>query len=192
MPFQFTPQVIPEVILVETHAFPDERGFFMETFKQSEFVRGGIRRDFVQDNFSFSRKGTVRGLHYQLNPAAQGKLVACLQGEIYDVAVDIRRGSPTYGKWVGVVLSAENRRMLWIPEGFAHGFQALTDGAMVWYKVTSEYSPTAERGIRWDDPALGIDWPLRDEALLSLKDRVLPTLAELSDTDNNFVYEVQT
>jgi dTDP-4-dehydrorhamnose 3,5-epimerase len=191
MPFQFTPQVIPEVILVEARAFPDERGFFMETFKQSEFVRGGIRRNFVQDNFSFSRRGTLRGLHYQLNPAAQGKLVACLQGEIYDVAVDIRRGSPTYGQWVGVVLSAENRRMLWVPEGFAHGFQALTDGVMVWYKVTSEYSPADERGIRWDDPALGIDWPLRGEALLSPKDRVLPTLAELGESDNNFVYEVQ-
>ena len=191
MPFQFTPQVIPEVILVEARAFPDERGFFMETFKQSEFARGGIRRNFVQDNFSFSRKGIVRGLHYQLNPAAQGKLVACLQGEIYDVAVDIRRGSPTYGKWVGVVLSAENRRMLWVPEGFAHGFQALSEGTMVWYKVTSEYSPAAERGIRWDDPALSIDWPLRDEALLSPKDRVLPTLAELGESDNNFVYEVQ-
>lgn len=191
MPFQFTPQVIPEVILVEARAFPDERGFFMETFKQSEFVRGGIRRNFVQDNFSFSRRGTLRGLHYQLNPAAQGKLVACLQGEIYDVAVDIRRGSPTYGQWVGVVLSAENRRMLWVPEGFAHGFQALSEGTMVWYKVTSEYSPADERGIRWDDPALGIDWPLRGEALLSPKDRVLPTLAELGKADNNFVYEVQ-
>jgi dTDP-4-dehydrorhamnose 3,5-epimerase len=191
VPFRFIAQAIPEVILVEARAFPDERGFFMETFKQSEFVRGGIRRNFVQDNFSYSHKGTVRGLHYQLNPAAQGKLVACLHGEIYDVAVDLRKGSPTYGQWVGVILSAENRRMLWVPEGFAHGFQALSEGTMVWYKVTSEYSPAAERGIRWDDPALGIDWPLRGEALLSPKDRVLPTLAELGEANNNFVYEVR-
>jgi len=191
MPFKFETLSIPDIVLVEARAFPDERGFFMETFKDSDFRQAGLGRQFVQDNFSCSRKGTVRGLHYQLNPAAQGKLVACLQGEIYDVAVDIRRGSPTYGKWVSVVLNAENRRMLWVPEGFAHGFQALSEGTMVWYKVTSEYSPADERGIRWDDPALGIDWPLRGEALLSPKDRVLPTLAELGETDNNFVYEVQ-
>ncbi|RDI96148.1 dTDP-4-dehydrorhamnose 3,5-epimerase [Meiothermus sp. QL-1] len=191
MPFRFEPLAIPEVILVEARAFPDDRGFFMETFKQSEFARGGIARQFVQDNFSYSRRGTVRGLHYQMNPAAQGKLVACLKGEIYDVAVDLRRGSPTYGKWVSAVLSAENRRMLWVPEGFAHGFQALSEGVMVWYKVTAEYSPSTERGIRWDDPALGIEWPLPKEALLSPKDAVLPTLAELSEADNNFVYEVR-
>jgi dTDP-4-dehydrorhamnose 3,5-epimerase len=191
MPFKFETLSIPDVVLVEARAFPDERGFFMETFKQSEFVRGGIRRNFVQDNFSYSHKGTVRGLHYQLNPAAQGKLVACLHGEIYDVAVDLRKGSPTYGQWVGVILSAENRRMLWVPEGFAHGFQALSEGVMVWYKVTAEYNPATERGLHWDDPALGIDWPLRGEALLSPKDVVLPTLAELSEADNNFAYEVQ-
>ncbi len=189
MPFKFEPLAIPEVVLIEAQAFPDERGFFMETFKHSDFAQAGIRKSFVQDNFSCSRRGTLRGLHYQMNPSAQGKLVACLQGEIFDVAVDLRRGSPTYGQWVRAVLSAENRRMLWVPEGFAHGFQALQDNTLVWYKVTAEYDPSSERGLRWDDPALGIPWPLAKEALLSPKDAVLPTLAELSD--NNFVYEVQ-
>lgn len=190
MPFRFEPLAIPEVVLIEARAFPDERGFFMEAFKESEFIRGGIRREFVQDNFSYSHRGSVRGLHYQMSPAAQGKLVFCLRGEIFDVAVDIRRGSPTYGKWVSVVLSDENRRMLWVPEGFAHGFQALSDGVMVWYKVTAEYCPPTERGIRWDDPTLGIEWPLADSPLLSPKDAALPALAELTEADNNFMYEV--
>jgi len=188
MPFMFEYLNIPEVVLIEAHAFPDERGFFMETFKQSAFAQGGIQRNFVQDNFSYSRKGTVRGLHYQMNPSAQGKLVCCLKGEIFDVAVDIRKGSPTYGKWIGARLSGENRRMLWVPEGFAHGFQALSEEAMVWYKVTAEYNPAAERGIRWDDPTLGIEWPLANGALLSPKDVVLP---DLGKAENNFLYEVK-
>lgn len=188
MPFRFEPQAIPEVILIEAKAFPDERGFFMETYKESEFRSGGIPQSFVQDNFSSSRRGVLRGLHYQMNPAAQGKLVCCLQGEIFDVAVDIRKGSPSYGRWVSAILSAENRRMLWVPEGFAHGFQALSDQVMVLYKVTAEYNPATDRGIRWDDAAIGIDWPIKNP-LLSPKDALMPSLAE---AENNFIYGEST
>lgn len=184
MPFTLEPQSIPEVILVQAKAFGDDRGFFQETYKESDFVAGGIRRRFVQDNFSYSCKGVLRGLHYQMNPSAQGKLVCCLRGEILDVAVDIRKGSPTYGKWVSAILSGQNRRMLWVPEGFAHGFQALSDDVMVTYKVTAEYDLKTDRGIRWDDPAIGIEWPLTGP-LLSPKDAVMPLLA---DAENNFIY----
>jgi dTDP-4-dehydrorhamnose 3,5-epimerase len=184
MPFQFNPlQAVPEVMLIEPKAFGDDRGWFMETYKRSEFEAHGIAVEFRQDNHSRSTgKGVLRGLHYQKDPAAQGKLVRCVVGTIFDVAVDIRKGSPTYGQWVSAELSAENRRMLWVPAGFAHGFCTLTDVSEVVYTATAEYSPAHDRGIRWNDPALGIRWPVQTP-VLSIKDAQAPTLAE---ADNNF------
>jgi len=184
MPFTFQPLEIPEVVLVEAVAFADARGFFKETFKRSAFADHGLPTEFVQDNFSRSARGVLRGLHYQLEPRAQGKLVSVLHGAIFDVAIDIRKGSPTFGRWVGVRLDGEEHKMLWVPEGFAHGFAALSDATDVAYRVTREYAPEADRGIRWDDPALSIDWPI-DEPILSEKDRGHPALA---DAENNFTY----
>lgn len=184
MAFRFTQLAIPDVMQIEGEAFNDERGFFAELYRGSEFKQHGIVADFVQDNHSRSRRWVLRGLHYQKQPRAQAKMVAVLRGEIYDVAVDIRRGSPTYGHWVGAVLSEENRRALYIPEGFAHGFCVLSDEADVVYKVTREYEPDLDCGIVWNDPDLGIDWPVSDP-ILSEKDAALPRLA---DADNNFVY----
>jgi len=185
MPFTFKRLEIPEVILIEPEVFSDERGFFMETYKYSEFASFGISERFVQDNHSRSVKGVLRGLHYQNPPKAQGKLVRVVVGEIFDVAVDIRKGSPTYGKWVGVKLSAENKRMLYIPPGFAHGFCVLSDVAEVVYKVTEEYAPESEAGIIWNDPEVGIDWPI-ENPMLSAKDANWPILR---DAVNRFVYE---
>lgn len=183
MPFQFTPlEEVRGVVLIEPRVFGDERGWFMETYKRSEFEIGGIRVAFPQDNHSRSTaKGVLRGLHYQKEPAAQGKLVRCLVGAIYDVAVDIRRGSPTYGRWVGFELTAENRRMLWVPAGFAHGFCSISEIAEVVYKTTAEYSPAHDRAVRWNDPALNISWPTTSP-LLSPKDSQAPTLAEADNT----------
>ena len=177
MPFQFKRLEIPEVILIEPKVFQDERGFFMETYKYSDFAAFGIAERFVQDNHSRSVKGVLRGLHYQNPPHAQGKLIRVVVGEIFDVAVDIRKGSPTYGKWVGVKLSAENRRMLYIPPGFAHGFCVLSDVAEVVYKVTAEYAPECEAGIIWNDPGIGIEWPIK-HPIISSKDAQWPTLRE--------------
>jgi dTDP-4-dehydrorhamnose 3,5-epimerase len=188
VPFEFEPQGIPGVILVRARAFPDQRGFFMESYRRSQFVARGIRQEFVQDNLSHSTRGVLRGLHYQKAPHAQGKLVMVLRGEIFDVAVDIRRGSPTFGRWVGVVLSGENRTMVYVPEGFAHGFCVLSDEADVLYKVTAEYAPEYERGIRWDDPDLAIHWPVA-VPVLSEKDARMPALR---DADIDFVYEAHT
>ena len=186
MPFEFERLSIPEVILIKPRVFEDTRGFFMETYKKSDFARVGIDTDFVQDNHSGSVRGVVRGLHYQLEPAAQGKLVRCIRGRIFDVAVDIRRGSPSFGKWVGVELTEENRWMLWVPKGFAHGFMALSDWAEVIYKVSgAEYSPEHERSIRWNDPEINIAWPQIGEVFLSPKDREAPYLR---DAEINFVY----
>lgn len=184
MPFQFEPQIIPELILIKAEVFPDDRGFFMETYKASVFTAGGIPGRFVQDNLSYSKKGVLRGLHYQLEPMAQGKLVGCLSGKIFDVAVDIRQGSPTHGRWVGAYLSADNRQMLWVPEGFAHGFQVVSEEALVLYKVTKEFSAAHDSGIAYDDPALGIQWPLPN-AIVSAKDAALKTLEA---TQPGFVY----
>jgi dTDP-4-dehydrorhamnose 3,5-epimerase len=183
MPFEFKRLKIPDVILVEAQAFSDERGFFMEGFKDSIFNANGINTRFVQDNYSHSIKGVIRGLHYQKNPKAQAKLMMALRGEIFDVAVDIRKGSPTYGKWVGEILSDKNHKLLYAPEGFAHGFCVLSDQADVLYKVSSEYSPEYERGILWNDPELSIKWPT-DKPLVIKKDLQLPTL---KNADNNFV-----
>lgn len=155
-----TPTRLPEVLIFEPRVFGDERGFFLESFRQSVFDEAvGTHFDFVQDNHSRSSRGVLRGLHYQLDPAAQGKLVRVTQGRVLDVAVDVRRSSPRFGQWVGVELSGENHRQLWVPPGFAHGFLVLSDSADFLYKTTNYYAPQAERCIRWDDPALGIDWP---------------------------------
>jgi dTDP-4-dehydrorhamnose 3,5-epimerase len=185
MPFKFTKLHIPDVILVEAQAFADERGYFMESFKESIFNINGISTKFAQDNYSHSKKGVVRGLHYQKNPKAQAKLVMVSQGEIFDVAVDIRKGSPTYGKWVSEILSAKNHRLLYIPEGFAHGFCVTSDTADVLYKVNSEYSPENEKGILWNDPDISIPWPM-DKPIMIKKDLELPPL---KNADNNFVYK---
>jgi dTDP-4-dehydrorhamnose 3,5-epimerase len=184
MPFTFKRLDISEVILVEAKAFPDDRGFFLESFKESAFGNNGIGTKFVQDNFSHSFKGVLRGLHYQKNPKAQVKLVIALRGEIFDVAVDIRKNSPTYGKWVGEILSEGNHKMLYIPEGFAHGFCVLSGEADVLYKVNQEYSPEDEKGIIWNDPEINITWPI-DKPILNEKDLQLPLL---KNADNNFVY----
>jgi dTDP-4-dehydrorhamnose 3,5-epimerase len=185
VPFRFEKLEIPEIILVEGVAFEDRRGFFMETYQRSAFAAAGIQEAFVQDNFSHSVRGVLRGLHYQTHPKAQGKLVSVLWGEIFDVAVDIRRGSPTYGRWVAVRLAAEDRRLLYVPVGFAHGFSVLSAEAQVMYKVTEEYAPELDRGIRWNDPQLGIRWPI-EEPILSPKDAQLPLLREAT---LDFLYE---
>jgi len=185
MPFKFNRLEIPDLILIEPRVFEDERGFFMEFYNLKDFNQSGIDAEFVQDNHSHSRKGVLRGLHYQLRPMEQGKLVRCVRGIIFDVAVDIRRGSPTYGEWVGVILSEENKNMLYIPPGFAHGFCVLSNEADVIYKVTNFYSPEHERGIIWNDPDIGIEWPIKDP-ILSERDSKLPTLKEV---ENNFVWE---
>ena len=184
MPFTFKKLNIPEVILVEAKAFSDDRGFFMESYQESNFVENGIDDKFVQDNFSHSTKGVLRGLHYQKNPKAQAKLVTALRGEIFDVGVDIRKDSPTYGKWVGEILSEQNHRLLLVPEGFAHGFLVLSDEADILYKVNEEYSPENERGILWNDPDIGIKWPM-ENPLVKDVDTKQPLL---KDADNDFVY----
>ena len=170
---------IPEVILMKPTVFGDHRGFFLETFRQSGFDAFCGHQDFVQDNHSGSRQGILRGLHYQLHQT-QGKLVRAAVGEVFDVAVDIRQGSPTFGKWIGAVLSAENRHQLWVPPGFAHGYYVISEWAEFLYKATNYYAPEWERSILWNDPAIGIDWPLVDGMLptLSDKDAAAPLLAE--------------
>ena len=172
-----TPLAIPEVILFEPRAFEDERGLFFESFNQREFEAAvGHPVTFVQDNHSISRKGVLRGLHFQRPPFAQGKLVRVVHGAAFDVAVDIRQGSPTYGRWVGETLSAQNRRQLWVPEGFAHGFIALEDGTEFLYKTTNFYDRASEGAVRWDDPTIGIAWPM-GAPLLSEKDAQAPALS---------------
>jgi len=184
MPFTFKKLDIPEVMLVMNQSFPDDRGFFLEIFKESSFISNGIDTKFVQDNFSHSFKGMLRGLHYQKDPKAQAKLVTVLRGEIFDVAVDIRKHSPTYGKWVGEILSENNHKLLYVPEGFAHGFCVLSEDADVLYKVNNEYSPENEKGILWNDSEINISWPI-DNPILSEKDLQLPLLKH---ANNNFVY----
>lgn len=168
---QITPTVIPEIVQIEPKVFRDDRGFFLETFQTNKYRAAGITQPMVQDNHSGSCQGVLRGLHYQIHKP-QGKLVSVVAGEIFDVAVDLRRSSPTFGRWVGVTLSAENRRQLWVPAGFAHGFYVLSDWAEVTYKVTDYYDPSSERTLIWDDAEVGVHWPLRDgqKPLLSPKD----------------------
>jgi dTDP-4-dehydrorhamnose 3,5-epimerase len=177
-------QEISDVVLIEPTVFEDARGSFVERYRRTEFLYAGITDVFVQDNYSHSGPNVLRGLHYQKMPKAQGKLVSVILGEIFDVAVDIRRGSPTFGRWTSVTLSAKNHRMLYIPVGFAHGFCVRGDRAVVCYKLTAEYAPDLDRGILWNDPDLGIEWPVR-EPVLSSKDAHLPTFR---DADNDFVY----
>ena len=176
---------IPAVILIEPRVFGDDRGFFFESYNARAFeVATGLSVDFVQDNHSRSMRGVLRGLHYQLPPHAQGKLVRVVQGEVFDVAVDIRRNSPTFGQWVGAMLSADNKRQMWIPPGFAHGFLTVSNSAEFLYKTTDYYAPDAERCIAWNDPDIGIQWPIDIAPLLSAKDAKGPSLrnAELFPT----------
>jgi dTDP-4-dehydrorhamnose 3,5-epimerase len=161
---------LPGVLLIEPAVFGDHRGYFQETWNRQKFEAQGLRLDFVQDNLSFSSRGILRGLHFQ-NPNAQGKLVQALVGEVFDVAVDIRQGSPSFGKWFGARLSAENHLMMYVPEGFAHGFCVLSETALFAYKCTDSYNPKAEFSIRWNDPEIGIDWPLEGAPTLSAKDQ---------------------
>lgn len=174
-----TPTEIPGVLILEPKVFGDSRGFFLESFNQDSFRQAtGLDVNFVQDNHSRSRKGVLRGLHYQLPPHAQGKLVRVVSGSVFDVAVDIRRDSPTYGRWVGVSLTAENHRQLWIPPGLAHGFLVTSESADFLYKTTAYYAPSHERSIAWNDPAIGVTWPLEGQPELSAKDAVGTPLSE--------------
>ena len=169
---QVVQTAIPEVLIIEPQVFGDERGFFFESFNQQKFESlTGVKANFVQDNHSKSAVNVLRGLHYQIQQP-QGKLVRVVAGEVFDVAVDLRRQSKTFGKWVGVVLSGENKRQLWVPPGFAHGFVVLKDGTEFLYKTTDYYAPQHERCIRWDDPEIGIEWPLAGEPVLSGKDKL--------------------
>jgi dTDP-4-dehydrorhamnose 3,5-epimerase len=184
VPFKFTRLDVPDLVLVDPTSFDDERGSFRETYKHSDFVQTGIPAHFVQDNYSRSIRNVLRGLHYQLDPKAQGKLVTCLRGAILDIAVDIRKGSPSFGRWIGRELTGQNKLMLYVPAGFAHGFLTLSETAEVLYKCTEEYSPSHDRGIIWNDPQLNIAWGV-DAPLLSDKDRGHP---HLRDAENNFRY----
>jgi dTDP-4-dehydrorhamnose 3,5-epimerase len=171
-----TPLALPEVLLVEPKVFGDDRGFFLETYHAERYRAAGIDAVFVQDNWSRSVKGTLRGLHFQ-HPRGQGKLVSCTRGAVFDVAVDVRRGSPTFGKWVGTELSEQNKRQLWLPVGFAHGFCVMSDEADFLYKCTDVYVPEDDAGVAWNDPDIGVVWPVQSP-LLSKKDVVAPRLKD--------------
>ncbi len=185
MPFEFERMGIPDVVLVKPKVFGDERGFFMETYQREVFEANGITGEFIQDNHSRSEYGVLRGLHFQKEPYAQAKLVRCVRGEIFDVAVDLRRNSPTFGRYVGMVLSEENKHQLYIPRGFAHGFMVLSDFADVCYKVDNVYAPDHEGGLLWNDSDVGIEWP-NNNPTLSEKDCEWPTLKELVDKGDLF------
>lgn len=183
---EFIQTEIKDLVLIKPTIYGDDRGFFLESYKRSLFVANGIAEDFIQDNHSKSSCGVLRGLHYQLNPKAQGKLLRCVNGTIFDVAVDIRRNSPTFGKWAGFELSAENKHMLYVPAGFAHGFLTLSETAELLYKTTNEYSAMHDRGVLYNDPEIGIIWPkLKAELLLSEKDKNQPLL---KNAEINFIY----
>ena len=186
--FNFIATKIPDLYIIEPKVFGDERGYFMESYSQKDFADAGLTMTFVQDNESKSRKGVLRGLHFQTKHT-QGKLVRVTQGEVWDVAVDLRKGSPTYGQWEGVYLSAENKRQFYVPEGFAHGFVVTSEEAVFNYKCTDFYAPEYDSGLLWNDPEVGIDWPLEGlgDILLSEKDKKQKTLKELADLP--FVYE---
>ncbi|MEK4519878.1 dTDP-4-dehydrorhamnose 3,5-epimerase [Paenibacillus sp. FSL H8-0122] len=178
---------LEDVLVVEPAVFGDHRGWFMETYSEAKFHEQELRYQFVQDNQSYSAvKGTLRGLHFQLNPKAQTKLVRCTRGSIFDVAVDIRQGSPSYGKWFGVELTAENKKQLLIPKGFAHGFMTLTEDVEVQYKCDELYAPECDGGILWNDPDIGIEWPIDVTPVLSAKDEQAPLL---KDVKHNFIYQ---
>jgi dTDP-4-dehydrorhamnose 3,5-epimerase len=181
--YTFTPYKLPGLLVVEGKSFPDERGFFMESYRACD-LEGSPIPPLVQDNLSRTHRGFLRGLHYQKKPSAIGKLIRCLRGRIWDVAVDIRKGSPTYGQWASIELSDEGNRMFWVPEGFAHGFLALSEEADVQYKVSGYWAPAEDRGVLWNDPALGIAWPM-EGIRVAAKDAQHPPLAR---ADNNFVW----
>ena len=184
MPFKFTKvEEIKGLVIIEPVVFGDKRGFFMETYSYRDFESAGIKEKFVQDNHSRSTKGVLRGLHFQFEPFAQSKLVRCVRGEIFDVAVDLRKGSKTFGKWFSIILSEDNKKMLYIPKGFAHGFVTLSDVAEVIYKVDEFYAPQYEGGIIWNDPELKIKWPV-ENPILSEKDAKLPKLKEIIEKIN--------
>lgn len=178
MPFEFEKQIIPEVILIKPKTFEDDRGFFLESYKYSDFSKNGIFEKFVQDNYSKSSKGVLRGLHFQKEPKAQAKIVRCVRGKILDVAVDIRRNSPTYGKYVSAVLSSTNKHMFYIPVGFAHGFLTLENDTHIEYKCSEEYSPENDSGIIWNDKSININWGI-ENPIISKKDANLPTLEKM-------------
>jgi dTDP-4-dehydrorhamnose 3,5-epimerase len=177
---------IPDLLIIEPVVFGDERGFFQETWSQARYQEAGIKGPFVQDNLSFSSQGVLRGLHFQ-NPKAQGKLVFVLQGEVFDVAVDLRRGSPSFGRWHGEILSSANNRQFWVPPGFAHGFCVTSDTALFAYKCTEPYAQECERAIAWNDPALAIAWPV-SQPQVSAKDRLAPMMSEIHP-DQFFLFE---
>ena len=183
MPFSFKKLAIKDVILVTPKVFGDSRGFFMESYQKTTFTENGITDDFNQDNHSKSTRGVLRGLHYQTNPQAQAKLVRCPRGKIFDVAVDIRNDSPTFGKGVGEILSEESKNMLYIPAGFAHGFVVLSNEAELLYKASNEYSPQNDRGIRWNDPDINVNWNIDFEPLISEKDSNQPYLNDIAKED---------
>jgi dTDP-4-dehydrorhamnose 3,5-epimerase len=183
MPYTVTPTAIPDVLMLEPKVFSDERGYFFESYNARDFLDAtGLRVEFVQDNHSMSTKGVLRGLHYQIQHP-QGKLLRVVKGSVFDVAVDLRKSSPTFGRWVGACLSAENRKQLWIPPGFAHGFLAMSDTAEVVYKITEYWYPEHERTLLWNDPALGIDWPVDGAPRLAAKDAQGKALAEVDVFD---------
>lgn len=186
--FKFTDSPISGLLIIEPKAFGDDRGFFMEFYNKDEFAKDGFTEPFVQHNHSRSKKGVVRGLHYQIHPAAMGKLVKCTRGSIFDVGVDIRKGSPTFGQWYGEVLTGDNHKMLYFPPGFAHGFLSLADETDVIYACTGVFSPENERAILWNDPAIGIKWPLGEveKVIVSERDQKHPGL---KNADTNFVYK---
>ncbi len=177
MPFEFSPLSLEGPLLILPRVFGDPRGFFLESYKQSEFEAAGVHEAFVQDNHSVSTRGVLRGIHYQLPPHSQGKLVRVTSGSVWDVCVDLRKNSATFGQWLGMELTDENHKMLYVPPGFGHGFVVTSERAHFQYKSTQEYDPSAERGIRWDDPDLAIDWPIKD-VCVSDKDAALPRLSD--------------
>ncbi|MCD7780386.1 MAG: dTDP-4-dehydrorhamnose 3,5-epimerase [Candidatus Gastranaerophilales bacterium] len=181
MPFEFIRLDVEDIQLIVPKVFDDDRGFFMESFKKSDFEKHGILDDFRQDNHSKSSKGVLRGLHYQAAPKAQAKIIRCVKGKIFDVGVDIRKNSPDFSKWAGAILSEENKNMLYLPEGFAHGFVALSDTVEILYKASNEYSKEHDRGVAWNDPDININWGIDFEPLLSEKDKHQPFLKDIKD-----------
>ena len=182
MPFIFNQTDVLDLRIIEPKVFSDDRGYFLESYKYSDFQNQGIQEDFKQDNHSFSIKGVLRGLHFQLSPKAQAKLVRVVKGSAWDVAVDLRKDSPTFLKWYGLELSAQNKKLIYIPEGFAHGFVSLTEEVHLLYKCTEEYDSSLDRGIIWNDPDIAIEWPIKDP-LLSNKDKDLPSLRDIKLID---------
>ncbi|MDD3237533.1 MAG: dTDP-4-dehydrorhamnose 3,5-epimerase [Candidatus Gastranaerophilales bacterium] len=183
MPFNFKKLKIEDIVLIEPKVFGDNRGFFMETYKKSDFVENGIKDAFNQDNHSKSTKGVLRGLHYQKGAFSQSKIIRCVKGAILDVAVDLRKDSKTFTKWVAEELSEENKNMLYIPQGFAHGFVALTEEVEILYKASGEYSPENDRGVRWNDPDINVKWGIEFEPLISEKDSKQPYLKDIKEED---------